>query len=169
MIDMLGAWIIELFIYMFNLIMATHYPTSAKTKEIYRSDGMNNCLVDVCNTWLFSHCWLMFAPYEYSSMVGWCLKHMIIESWLVDVLKYMITDSWLVGVWNIQLFNHGWCCLCCGSIVCISSINYHGLFSPSIMEYRVFELGVYDIWLWRSCCIALHCITWHLELCVYWA
>ena len=106
----------------------------------------------------------MFASYEYSSVVGWCLKHMIIESWLVDVLKYMITDSWLVGVWNIQLFNHGWCCLCCGSTVCISGINYHELFSPSIMEYRVFEFGVYDIWLWSSYCIALHC-TCHLELC----
>ena len=33
------------------------------------------------------------------------------------------------------------------------------------MEYMVFEFGVYDIWFWRSCCIALHCITWHLELC----
>ena len=49
MIHMLGAWIMELFIYMFNLIMATHYPTSAKTKEIYRSDGMNNYLIDICN------------------------------------------------------------------------------------------------------------------------
>ena len=49
MIDMLGAWILELFIYMFKLIMATHYPTSVKTKEIYRSDGMNNCLIDICN------------------------------------------------------------------------------------------------------------------------
>ena len=49
MIHMLGAWIMELFIYMFNLIMVTHYPTSAKTKEIYRYDGMNNCLIDICN------------------------------------------------------------------------------------------------------------------------
>ena len=49
MIHMHGAWIMELFIYRFNLIMATHYPTSAKTKEIYRSDGMNNCLIDICN------------------------------------------------------------------------------------------------------------------------
>ena len=145
MIDMLGVWIMELLCCMFKLIMATHYPNSVKTREIYRYNCINNCLVDICNTWLFSCCWLMFASYEYSSVVGWCLKHMIIESWLVDVLKYMITDSWLVGVWNIQLFNHGWCCLCCGSTVCISSINYHGLFSPSIMEYRVFEFGVYDI------------------------
>ena len=33
------------------------------------------------------------------------------------------------------------------------------------MECRVFEFGVYDTWLWRSYCIALHCITWNLELC----
>ena len=47
-------------------------------------------------------------------------------------------------------------------------INYHGLFSFSIMEYMVFGYGVYGIWLWHlsygiaSCCIALH---WHMELC----
>ena len=49
MIDMLGAWIMELFFCMFKLIMATCYPTSVKTKEIYRYDAMNNCLIDVCN------------------------------------------------------------------------------------------------------------------------
>ena len=49
MIDMLGAWIIELFIYMFKLIMAIHYPTSVKTKEIYRYNSANNYLVDVYN------------------------------------------------------------------------------------------------------------------------
>ena len=37
----------------------------------------------------------MFAPYEYSSVVGWCLKHKIIEPWLVDI-------------WNILLQSHGW-------------------------------------------------------------
>ena len=92
---MLGAWNMELFFYTFKLIMATYYPNSVKTREIYRYNRMNNCLVDVCNIWLFSHCWLMFAPYEYSSVVGWCLKHMIIESWLVDI-------------WNIWLLSHGW-------------------------------------------------------------
>jgi hypothetical protein len=54
--------------------------------------------------------------------------------------------------------------------MCISGINYRGLFSSFIMEHMVFEFGVYDIWLWRPRCIALHCtalhhITWHLELC----
>jgi len=92
---MLGAWNMELFFYMFKLIMAKHYPNSVKTREIYRYNRMNNCLIDVCNTWLFSHCWLMFAPYKYSSVVGWCLKHIIIESWLVDI-------------WNIWLQSHGW-------------------------------------------------------------
>jgi len=94
----------------------------------------------------------MFATHDYSVMIGWCLEYMFIQSWLVDV-------------WNIWIINHGWCCLCWGSTVCISGINYHGLFSSSIMEYRESEFGVYDIWLWRSCCIALHYITWHLELC----
>jgi len=92
---MLGVWNMELFFCMFKLMMATQYHNSVKTREIYRYNRMNNCLVDVCNTWSFSHCWLMFAPYEYSSMVGWCLKHMIIKSWLVDI-------------WNIWLLSHGW-------------------------------------------------------------
>ena len=40
-------------------------------------------------------------------------------------------------------------------------INYHGLFSFSIMEYMVFGYWVYGIWIWHlsygsaSCCIAL--------------
>ena len=40
-------------------------------------------------------------------------------------------------------------------------INYHGLFSFSIMEYMAFGYGVYGIWIWHlsygiaSCCIAL--------------
>ena len=88
----------------------------------------------------------MFAKYDYSVMIGWCLEYMFIQAWLVDV-------------WNIWIINHGWCCLCWGSTVCISGINYHGLFSSSVMECRVFKFGVYDIWLWRSCCIALHCIA----------
>ena len=50
MIDMLGAWNMELFFYMFKLIMAKHYPNSVKTREIYRYNRMNNCLIDVCNT-----------------------------------------------------------------------------------------------------------------------
>ena len=50
MIDMLGAWNMKLFFYMFKLIMATHYPNSVKIREIYRYNRMNNCLVDVCNT-----------------------------------------------------------------------------------------------------------------------
>jgi len=90
----------------------------------------------------------MFATYDYSVMVGWCLEYMIIQSWLVDA-------------WNIWLFNHEWCCLCWGSTMCISGINYQGLFSSFIMEHMVFEFGVYDIWLWRSHCIALHCTTSH--------
>ena len=68
MIDMLGAWIMELFFYTFKLIMATRYPI--KTKKIYRYNNMNNCLVDVCNIWLFSHGWLMFGIYGYSNVVG---------------------------------------------------------------------------------------------------
>jgi len=93
---------------MFKLIRATHYPTSVKTKEIYRSDGMNNCLIDICNIWLFSL---------------------------------------------------GWCGLCWRSTVCISCINYQGLFSFfSNMEYLVFEFGVYDIWLLE---IMLHCTALH--------
>ena len=68
MIDMLGAWIMELFFYTFKLIMATCYPI--KTKKIYRYNNMNNCLVDACNIWLFSHGWLMFGIYNYSVMVG---------------------------------------------------------------------------------------------------
>jgi len=94
MIDMLGTWIMKLFFCIFKLIMATCYPISVKTKKIYRYDSMNNCLVDVCNIWLFSH---------------------------------------------------GWCCLCWESTVCISDINYHGLFSSSIMEDMIFEFGVYNI------------------------
>ena len=47
MIDMLGAWIIELIFCMLKLIMAIRYPISVKTKEIYRHDSVNNCLVDV--------------------------------------------------------------------------------------------------------------------------
>ena len=95
MIDMLGAWIMKLFFCMFKLTMATHYPNSVKTREIYRYNCINNCLVDICNTWLFSCCWMMFASYEYSSVVGWCLKHMIIESLSIDI-------------WNIWLLSHGW-------------------------------------------------------------
>ena len=112
MIDMLGAWIIELFIYMFKLIMATHYPTSVKTKEIYRSDGMNNCLIDICNIWLFSL---------------------------------------------------GWCGLCWRSIVCISCINYQGLFSFFFPTWSTWYLNLeYMISdFWRSCCIALHCTALH--------
>jgi len=112
MIDMLGAWIIELFIYMFKLIMATHYPTSVKTKEIYRSDGMNNCLIDICNLWLFSL---------------------------------------------------GWCGLCWRSIVCISCINYQGLFSFFFPTWSTWYLNLeYMISdFWRSCCIALHCTALH--------
>jgi len=108
---MLGAWIMELFIYMFNLIMATHYPTSAKTKEIYRYDGMNNCLIDICNIWFFSL---------------------------------------------------GWCGLCWRSTVCISCINYQGLFSffPTWCTWYL-NLEYMMSSFWRSCCIALHCITWH--------
>ena len=109
---MLGAWIMELLIYMFNLIMATHYPTSAKTKEIYRSDGMNNCLIDICNLWLFSL---------------------------------------------------GWCGLCWRSIVCISCINYQGLFSFFFPTWSTWYLNLeYMISdFWRSCCIALHCTALH--------
>jgi len=112
MIDMLGAWIIELFIYMFKLIMATHYPTSVKTKEIYRSDGMNNCLIDICNLWLFSL---------------------------------------------------GWCGLCWRSTVCISCINYQGLFSFFFPTWSTWYLNLeYMISdFWRSCCIALHCTALH--------
>ena len=112
MIDMLGAWIIELFIYMFKLIMAIHYPTSVKTKEIYRSDGMNNCLIDICNLWLFSL---------------------------------------------------GWCGLCWRSIVCISCINYQGLFSFFFPTWSTWYLNLeYMISdFWRSCCIALHCTALH--------
>ena len=112
MIDMLGAWIIELFIYMFKLIRATHYPTSVKTKEIYRSDGMNNCLIDICNIWLFSL---------------------------------------------------GWCGLCWRSIVCISCINYQGLFSFFFPTWSTWYLNLeYMISdFWRSCCIALHCTALH--------
>ena len=47
MIDMLGAWIIEFIFCMLKLIMAIRYPISVKTKEIYRHDSVNNCLVDV--------------------------------------------------------------------------------------------------------------------------
>ena len=110
MIDMLGAWIIELFIYMFKLIRAAHYPTSVKTKEIYRSDGMNNCLIDICNIWLFSL---------------------------------------------------GWCGLCWRNIVCISCINYQGLFS------FFFQHGVPGIWIWSIWYltfgdhVALHCTALH--------
>ena len=96
-------------------MMATHYPNSIKTRGIYKYNCRNKCLVDVCNTWFFSHCWLMFAPYEYSSMVGWCLKHMIIESWLVDI-------------WNIWLQSHGW--------LVFGTYNY------SIMVGVVYVLGV---------------------------
>ena len=112
MIDMLGAWIIELFIYMFKLIRAAHYPTSVKTKEIYRSDGMNNCLIDICNLWLFSL---------------------------------------------------GWCGLCWRSIVCISCINYQGLFSFFFPTWSTWYLNLeYMISdFWRSCCIALHCTALH--------
>ena len=94
--------------------------------------------------------WLMFSTYDYSVMVDWCLQHMIIQSWFVDVR-------------NIWLFSYGWCCLCWESIVCISGINYRGLFSSFIMVCRVFEFGVYVIWLWlwRSCCIAFHGTALH--------
>ena len=66
-----------------------------------------------------------------------------------------------------MIIQSGWWCLYWESIVCISSINYHGLF-------LFFHHGVQRIWIWsiwylalESCCIAfaLHSITWHLELC----
>ena len=108
--------------------MATHYPNSIKTRGIYKYNCRNKCLVDVCNTWFFSHCWLMFAPYEYSSMVGWCLKHMIIKSWLVDIWNiWLLSHGWLM-FWNIWLLIHGW--------LVFGTYNY------SIMVGAVYVVGV---------------------------
>ena len=70
---------------------------------------------------ILSHGWLIFGIYDYRVMVGWCLEHITIQSWMV---LFMLRES-----------------------VCISGINYHGLFSSSIMEYMEFEFRVYDIWL----------------------
>ena len=81
MIDMLGAWNMELSFCMFKLIMATHYPNSVKTRET----------IDII-VWITV--WLMFATHDYSVIVGWCLHHMNIQ-------------AWLVGVWNIWLLSHG--------------------------------------------------------------
>ena len=149
-------------------MMATHYPNSVKTREIYRYNRMNNCLIDVCNTWLFSHCWLMFAPYKYSSVVGWCLKHIIIESWLVDI-------------WNIWLQSHGWLVFGTYNYSIIVGVAYAAgvLFAflvLTIMNYFLltsWSTGYLNLVYMISGfgdpvalhCIALHCITWNLELC----
>jgi len=124
------TWALNYEICMFKLIMSTRYLFFLRLRRSI------DIIVRIT-------IWLMFTTYDYLVMVDLCFQYMIIQSWLVDVR-------------NIWLFSHGWCYLYWGSIVYIFGMNYHGLFSSSIIGCRVFEFGVYNIWLWRSCCIALH-------------
>jgi len=103
MIDMLGAWIIELFIYMFKLIMATHYPTSVKTKEIYRSDGMNNCLIDICNIWLFSLGWCGLC--WRSTVCISCINYQRLFSFFFN-MEYLVFEFGVYDIWLLEIMLH---------------------------------------------------------------
>ena len=103
MIDMLGAWIIELFIYMFKLIRATHYPTSVKTKEIYRSDGMNNCLIDICNIWLFSLGWC--GLYWRSTVCISCINYQRLFSFFFN-MEYLVFEFGVYDIWLLEIMLH---------------------------------------------------------------
>jgi len=110
----------------------------------------------------------MFATHDSSVIVGWCLHHMNIQ-------------VWFVGVWNIWLLSHDWLIFRIYDYLVMVGAVYvervlFAFLTLTIMDYSLLPL-------WRTWylnleyiissfgglvalrCVALHNITWHLELC----